>query len=115
MISKWIVHPKIAKWGKQTFGKKSPLIASKKFDKIISEPYSKEGWAVMPTKPLPENEEIANFLLWKNFQNSIIENPGTPHCAKCWFSKRIMVPFELNEDGDLECVGCGFIIPVKKE
>ena len=86
---------------------------NEEFDKIMTEPYSRKGWAVMPTKPLPENEEIANFL--KAAKKSIMENPGIPYCAKCWVDKRIMVPFELNEDGDLECVDCDFIIAVKKK
>jgi len=67
MISKWIVHPKIAKWGKQTFGKKSPLIASKKFDKMIcGADYSKEKdksvWVVLPLAPPPIDKDLADFI-----------------------------------------------------
>ena len=80
---------------------------NEEFDKIMTEPYSRKGWAVMPTKPLPENEEIANFI--KSLQKSLIENPGIPYCASCW------VELELNKDGDICCPKCGFTIEVKKE
>lgn len=73
--------------------------------------YSKEAdktvWAVFPTEPLPENEEIANFI--KSVQKSTIENPGIPYCALCW------IEIELNEDGDIWCPECGLVIKVEKE
>ena len=106
-MSKWIVHPKIAKWGKQMFGKKSPLIASKKFDKIMSEPYSKEGWVVIPLKPPPIDKDINDFL--DKARQSFIQNPGTPYCAFCW------IELELNKDGDICCPKCGFTIEMKEE
>ena len=80
---------------------------NKEFDKIMTEPYSKEGWVVMPTKPLPENEEIANFI--KSLQKSWLENPGDPYCAKCW------IKLELNENEDIWCPECGLVIQVGKE
>ena len=60
-----------------------------------------------------ENEEIVNFL--KAAKKSIMENPGIPYCSKCWHNKEVSVPYEINEDGDLECFGCGSIIAIKKE
>ena len=105
-MSKWIVHPKIAKWGKQMFGKKSPLMASKEFDKIMCEPYSKEGWVVMPTKPLPDNEVLAHFL--KAAKKSFMENPGIPLCSSC------LTELELDDDGNIWCSNCEWVIPVLK-
>ena len=56
----------------------------------------------------PDTKE---FLL--KLHQSYLDNPGEPNCATCWRDNEVTVPFELNEDGDLECPGCGFVIEVK--
>ena len=85
------------------------MITSEEFDKMIcGADYSKEKdksvWVVMPTKPLPENEEIANFLEKMRFSNM-----GVPYCWHCWEE------LQLNENNDLYCPNCGLVIEVKKE
>ena len=77
------------------------------YDHLMSLPYSKEGWAVMPTKPLPENEEIANFL--KAAKKSFMENPGIPLCSNC------LAELELNEKDNICCPHCKWEIIVEKE
>ena len=51
--------------------------------------------------------------LLESLEQSLINNPGKPYCATCWRDKEVTVPLELNEDGDLECFGCGLVIEVK--
>ena len=93
---------------------------NEEFDKIMTEPYSKEGWVVMPTKPLPENEEIeiGNLLIPENgdmdvflekFRQSWLELPGIPICAVCYSG------LELNKKGNICCPHCKWEIIVEKE
>ena len=88
-------------------------VCLKELDKIMSKPYSGKGQVSLSNKPLPDNEVLAHFL--EAAKKAIMENPGIPYCSKCWHNKEVSVPYEINEDGDLECFGCGSIIAIKKE
>ena len=82
------------------------MITPEEFDKLCTWDSSKHEWVVLPTEPLPENEEIANFI--KSIQKSLIENPSIPYCAKCWKKMEI-------EPDHMTCPKCGNMVCFREE
>ena len=42
------------------------------------------------------------------------DDPGEPYCAACWYGEAdVAAPLELNEDGNLACTNCEFVVVVK--
>ena len=79
---------------------------NEEFDKIMSEPYSKEGWAVMPLKKPPIDKDLNDFL--EKARQSFIQNPGTPLCIRCFHE------FEIKEDCII-CPICGNTVYLSPE
>ena len=73
------------------------------YDHLMSLPYSKEGWVVMPLKKPPIDKDLNDFI-----EKMRLSNMGVPYCWHCWEE------LQLNENNDIYCPNCGLVIEVKK-